>query len=116
MTETAAPAPTTADVATAITAFVAALKAKSDARMTAQFPELALYVFGVDQGRKYARVWNAYGDGRGRSVVAFVDLATGDIYKPEGWKRPAKHIRGNVLSSQGGMECIEPSGHVCYLT
>ena len=29
-------------------------------------------------------------------VWAFVDKINGDILKPEGWKKPAKHARGNI--------------------
>jgi hypothetical protein len=34
--------------------------------------------------------------GKARSIHAFVDKETGDIYKPAGWKAPAKGSRGNI--------------------
>jgi len=34
--------------------------------------------------------------GKARSIHAFVDKETGDIYKPAGWKAPAKGPRGNI--------------------
>jgi hypothetical protein len=49
------------------------------------------------------------------SLVAFVDNATGDIFKPAGWAAPAKHARGNVNSPENGMEAITPDGFVYYL-
>jgi hypothetical protein len=33
-----------------------------------------------------------------RSVHAFVDKKTGDLYKPAGWNGPAKHIRFNLVT------------------
>ena len=35
-----------------------------------------------------------YRDG---SVHAFIDRETGDVYKPAGWAKPAKHVRYNLL-------------------
>ena len=37
---------------------------------------------------------NEYRDG---SVHAFIDRETGDVYKPAGWAKPAKHVRYNLL-------------------
>ena len=31
-----------------------------------------------------------------KRVWAFVDKTNGDILKPESWKKPAKHARGNI--------------------
>ena len=52
------------------------------------------------KGRKYAKLI------AGSSVVAFVDMNTGDIYKPAGWAKPAKHVRGNLFSKDGGFEAV----------
>jgi hypothetical protein len=52
------------------------------------------------KGRKYAKLFT------GGSVVAFIDMNNGDIYKPAGWKAPAKHVRGNIFSDQGGFEAV----------
>lgn len=30
------------------------------------------------------------------SAFCFIDLSTGDIFKADGWSRPAKHARGNI--------------------
>ena len=51
--------------------------------------------FGVSKGgRKFTRVTRTfYGSA---SVHCFVDNATGDILKGDGWKRPAKGVRGHV--------------------
>lgn len=52
------------------------------------------------RGRKYTKIIS---DG---SVCAFVDMSTGDIYKPAGWQAPAKHVRGNIFSKEGGKEAL----------
>lgn len=46
-------------------------------------------------GKKYIRIVVS-GNGMGRSVHCFVDRATGNVLKAEGWKRPAKHARGSI--------------------
>ena len=62
-----------------------------------------LMKFGITEGRKYYKVvqqefetWEGskfYGKYRNSSVVAFVDKETGDVFKPAGWAKPAKHVR-----------------------
>ena len=59
-----------------------------------------LMKFRIQKGKKYYKIIqqdydtfrdrNEYRDG---SVHAFVDKKTGEIYKPAGWKSPAKHVR-----------------------
>jgi hypothetical protein len=44
------------------------------------------------------------------SAWAFIDLTNGDILKPESWKKPAKHARGNVFAEDYGMSCVGPYG------
>lgn len=36
--------------------------------------------------------------GNQRSVHCFIDKATGDVYKAAGWKAPAPHVRGNIVT------------------
>ena len=57
--------------------------------------------FFIEKGRKYYKVclrWKQvnrqFGDDI--SVHAFVDKNTGEVYKPAGWKQPAKHVRFNM--------------------
>ena len=62
-----------------------------------------LMKFGITEGRKYYKVvqqefetWEGskyYGQYRDASVHAFVDKKTGQIFKPAGWSKPAKHVR-----------------------
>jgi len=39
-----------------------------------------------------------------RAAYSFVERATGDVFKPESWKKPAKHARGNIYSAGNGLE------------
>lgn len=48
-----------------------------------------------ERGRRYIKVITA------GSVYAFVEIATGDIYKPATWTAPAKYVRGNIRTSRG---------------
>ena len=65
-----------------------------------------LYKFVIQKGRKYLKIINRQYDDMGSnprneyrdgSVHAFIDRKTGDVYKPAGWNKPAKHVRYNLL-------------------
>lgn len=47
------------------------------------------------KGGKYYRVFTFEGEGRPRYAYCFIDME-GNIYKADGWKRPAKGIRGHI--------------------
>jgi hypothetical protein len=70
-------------------------------------------------GRRFVKVFsieiNHDGSENNRRLVAFVEILTGDIFKPASFNAPAKHARGNVKSPLFGMEGIGKSGHVIYL-
>ena len=48
------------------------------------------YDFVAESGRKYYKIVMVNNQ---RSVHAFIDKKTGEVYKPAGWKSPAKHVR-----------------------
>ncbi len=50
------------------------------------------YSFTIDPGQKYYKVVMNTGDGS-RSVHAFIDKKTGEVYKAASWRGPAKHVR-----------------------
>jgi hypothetical protein len=52
--------------------------------------------FVIEEGRKYYKIIQV-GEWQ-RSVHAFVDKKTGDLYKPAGWAAPAKGVRFNLLN------------------
>lgn len=58
-------------------------------------PNLEVPEYGYSKGKRFFKIFRV--DSASKSVVAFVDRVSGDIYKPAGWKAPAKHARGNVL-------------------
>lgn len=63
----------------------------------ALYPEGGQYAtFALDRpGRKFTRVVMVVSGAR--SVHAFVDPRTGDVYKAAGWSRPAPGVRFNLL-------------------
>ena len=58
------------------------------------------YDFIIESGRKYHKVIMVIDNGAGRSpsrsVHAFVDKKTGEVYKSAGWKGPAKGVRYDI--------------------
>ena len=50
------------------------------------------YKFYIESGRKYHKLIMETGSGS-RSVHAFVDRKTGEVYKSASWKSPAKGVR-----------------------
>ena len=53
---------------------------------------IGTYQFTVDTGRKYHKIMMTT-DGGNRSVHAFIDKKTGEVYKPASIKAPAKGVR-----------------------
>ena len=50
------------------------------------------YDYIIESGRKYHKIV-MIDCGGGRSVHAFVDIKTGEVYKSASWKAPAKGVR-----------------------
>ena len=64
------------------------------------------YKFYIEEsGRKYHKLIMETG-GNSRSVHAFVDKKTGEVYKAASWKAPAKHVRFNLLEINSREECF----------
>ena len=64
------------------------------------------YDFYLDKGRKYYKLIMKDSSGS-QSVHAFIDRNTGDVYKPAGWKGPAKYVRYNLLNEESRERCFE---------
>lgn len=62
------------------------------------------YKFYIESGRKYHKLIMETGAGS-RSVHAFIDKKTGEVYKPASFKAPAKHVRYNLMSEISREEC-----------
>lgn len=72
----------------------------------------------IGKGRKYIKLWNTEtgfdGETRINRIHAFVEVSTGDIFKPANTKAPAKHARGNIYKDEGRAS-MDASGHIFYL-
>ena len=73
---------------------------------TTSHPNSDPYKFYIESGRKYHKLIMET-NGGSRSVHAFVDKKTGEVYKPASFKAPAKHVRFNLLSITSREECFE---------
>jgi len=67
-------------------------------------PEYKFYI--QEGGRKYHKIVMEYDNGS-KSVHAFVDKKTGDVFKPSSFKARAKIARYNVLNIQSREEMFE---------
>ena len=63
------------------------------------------YKFYIESGRKYHKVIMETGAGS-RSVHAFVDKKTGEVYKPASFKSPAKIVRYRLLEIASREQCF----------
>jgi hypothetical protein len=75
------------------------------------------YKFYIESGRKYHKLIMETGGGS-RSVHAFIDKKTGEVYKPASFKAPAKHVRFRLLEIASREECFEKadwSGAYLYI-
>ena len=61
--------------------------------------------FSVETARKYIKVWHRACNSR--SIHAFIDKKTGDVYKPASVKAPAKGVRFNVLDDDSREEMLK---------
>ena len=62
--------------------------------------EAPSYKFVIESGRKYHKIIMEVPNHNrppSRSVHAFVDKKTGEVYKAASFKAPAKHVRFNLL-------------------
>ena len=65
-----------------------------------------VYKFYIESGRKYHKIIMETDSGS-RSVHAFVDKKTGEVYKPASFKAPAKIVRYNLLSIESREQCYQ---------
>ena len=63
------------------------------------------YKFYIESGRKYHKLIMETG-GNSRSVHAFVDKKTGEVYKAASFKAPAKIVRYNLNIISSREECF----------
>ena len=70
-----------------------------------QHPNSEPYEFYIESGRKYHKIVMET-ESQSRSVHAFVDKKTGEVYKPASFKAPAKHVRYNLNIISSREECF----------
>ena len=76
-----------------------------------------VYKFYIEEGRKYHKIIMET-DGGSRSVHAFVDKKTGEVYKPASFKAPAKIVRFNlclIKDREWLLENADWAGEYLYL-
>ena len=71
------------------------------------------------RGPKYVKLWRGethkgQDERQLTSIHAFVEISTGDIFKPASTKAPAKHARGNIYEN-AGRSCLTDCGFVAYM-
>ena len=67
------------------------------------------YAYAIDGGRKFHKVWMSTESGN-RSIHAFVDKKTGEVYKAASTKAPAKGVRYNLLNPISREQMFERAG------
>lgn len=85
---------------------------KMQESLNKQFPS-SNSIFDIIEGRKYLKVIT--NNGVQQSVTAFIDKNDGQIYKPAGWKAPAKYARGNLFDNYGEKALSENGWQIRYL-
>mgnify|MGYP001254933968 FL=1 len=68
-------------------------------------PNSGPYKFYIESGRKYHKLIMET-NSQSRSVHAFVDKKTGEVYKPASFKAPAKIVRYRLLEIASREECF----------
>ena len=64
------------------------------------------YKFSIESGRKYHKIVMET-ESQSKSVHAFVDQKTGEVFKPASYKAPAKIVRYRLLEIASREECFE---------
>jgi len=94
----------------ALTRFVAKAQTVHDQHQQRIVPGQPGRLITSEPSRKYTRIWLANRTNDYRSIYAFVDQTTGDVYKADSYRKPAPGIRGNIFAPDGGARCLGWSG------
>lgn len=81
-----------------IMAFIQAASDRHLATRKAAYPtcEVNHETLGIQWGKKFARIITQTVEGAPRSAFGFIEIATGNLLKTDGWSAPAKGVRGNI--------------------
>ena len=72
------------------------------------------YKFYIESGRKYHKIIMETEAGS-KSVHAFVDKKTGEVYKPASYKAPAKGVRYQIETLVDNPSICDPYGSFLYV-
>ena len=102
------------DLMKAVDKYVAGVQKVHDDYYKKNYSNLKPPKIEYSKGGRYIKVARVEKTGQGKSVHSFIDTKEGpefgNIYKPASWKAPAKGSRGNVFSTQNGLEAISIHG------
>lgn len=80
-----------------IETYVAEIQAKIEAEYVRLKYHMKPPIYVVVTGKRFHKVIEkTTQEAKSGSVHCFVEIATGNIYKPAGWNAPAKGVRGNL--------------------
>ena len=82
----------------ALARYLADLTAMAEAERLERYPNNLPKSYTAMEGKRYLRIVGADVGGPSRWAHSFIDRKNGDVYKPAGWKGPAKGARGNIFS------------------
>ena len=100
------------DFNTALDGFIEKANVKINYNYDTRFPNITRELLEskpVAASAKYVRVI------KGGAIYCFISLETGDIFKPAGYKAPAKGVRGNIFAEDNGVNCAGVYG-ISYMT
>lgn len=69
-----------------------------DAYFEEKFPSLEKSILSIHRMKKFVKIISTDGNGRQKQAWAFIDLKTGDVYRPDTWSRSAKIARANIFN------------------
>lgn len=92
------------DFDTALQSYIETAQRISQEHRDKHWPNAPLYEWNVERLKRYVRVV------KDASVHSFIDISNGDILKPAGYTKPAKHPRGNIFTPDHGASALDWHG------
>lgn len=79
-----------------------------------KYPALRVPEVNAKFGPRYVKVYTSEkaedGTVHSCSVHSFIDQASGNVLKPDSWRNPAKHARGNIFDTDFGLSRVNHHG------
>jgi hypothetical protein len=89
-----------------IETYVAAIQAKAKAEYERLKYWMPVPIYIIATGKRFHKVIEKTTmEAKSGAVHCFVEIATGNIYKPAGWNAPAKGVRGNLQDEVRPLLC-----------